>query len=347
LKTKTGERQLLNTLKSTTISRSALETLFECEYKRYFNYEYDKKGIVSTRALFDTDLGIALHDGLYETLLSEGDYSYLDKADLSVEDNTLIHGHLLTFKKDILPLLLDQYDVVSLEQEWSLPIPETDLHLALRMDAIMRHKETGQLEIIDWKSKKALGWIKDAQYKFNLQTALYTWALEEKTGEDTRGITYFIFEKGEVKLDRSKAFEHRIRHSPYCYGWKSQHGAYQSKWSGKGWEKVATWKEMPIEKWTYSIMDEKDRKDTFLVLPNLSIDKSVRKIMIDNAVQKEVLYRKSVAHGSPALLFRNHQACNKFGVEYQCPYFGMCWYNNSPTKEEFTERVDHHGEKED
>lgn len=320
-----------------------MECLAECEYKRYFNYDYDKQGIVSTRALFDTDLGLALHDGLYESLMSEGAYTYLDKAELSKEDNTLIHGHLLTFKKDILPLLLDQYDIVSLEQEWSLQIPNTDLSLALRMDAIMRHKETGQLEIIDWKSKKALGWIKQEQYAFNLQTALYTWALEQKTGEETRGITYFIFEKGEVKLDRSKTFEHRIRNSPYCYGWKSQHGAYQVGYA-KGWTKFATWTEFDIEKWVYNVMDEADRKATFLALPNLTLDKNVRQIMIDNAMQKELEYRKSVYHGSPAMLFRNHQACHKFGTEHRCQYFNLCWHNNAPTKEEFTERIDHHQE---
>lgn len=329
------------------ISRSAIETLFECEYKRYFNYDYDKQGIVSTRSLFDTDLGIALHDALYEVVMSEGEWQYQDRAELSQEDNTLIHGHVLTFKKDILPVLLAEYDVVSLEQEWAIPLGP--YNLAMRMDAILRHKTTGQLEIIDYKTKKALGWIKDSQYKFNLQTALYTWALEEKTQEEIRGITYIIFEKGEVKLDKSKTFEHRIRNSPYCYGYKSPHGAYQSGWA-KGWTKFATWTEFDIEKWTYGVMDAEDRAKTFLFLPQLQLDKNVRKKMIDNAISKEIYYRSIVDNPAPQMdkvLHRNHQACNKFGTEHQCPYFGMCWYDINPTKEEFTERIDHHGEKED
>jgi hypothetical protein len=326
------------------VSRSALETLFECEYKRYFNYDFDKQGIVSTKALFDTDIGIALHDSLYESLLSEGEYQYKDRAELSAEDNALIHGLTLTFQKDILPVFLDQYDVVSLEQEWSVPLPNTDYHLALRMDAILRHKESGQLEIIDYKSKKALGWIKDSQYSFNLQTALYTWALEQHTQEEIRGITYVIFEKGEVKLDKSKSFENRIRHSPYCYGYKSEHGAHQVKWA-KGWQKFRVWEEFSMNKWVYNVMDKEDRSNTFLVLPELKLDHSVRDTMIKNAIAKEQLYRSIVQDPAPRMdkvLYRNHQACNKFGTEHRCPYFNLCWYNGTPTQEDFTERIDHH-----
>jgi len=318
------------------ISRSALETLFECEQKRYFNYDYNTKGIVSSRALFDTDLGIAVHDSLYESFLSEGDYRYTHKAELSQEDNVLVDGLTLTFQRDILPTLLDQYDVVSLEQEWTTPVPNSDMHLALRMDAILRHKATGQLEILDYKTKKALGWIKDSQYKFNLQTALYTWALEQHTQEEIRGITYIIFEKGEVKLDKSKTFEHRIRHSPYCYGYKSEHDAYQVKWS-KGWKKFQTWTEFETDRWVNKIMDEEDRRNTFMVIPELKLDPGVRKLMIDNAIAKELNYQID------GPLSRNHQACNKFGTEHQCPYFSLCWHGTQP-KEEFTERVDHHSD---
>lgn len=321
------------------ISRSALETLFECEQKRYFNYDYQGQGIVSSKALFDTDLGIALHDSLYESFLSEGEYKYQDKAELSKEDNVLISGLTLTYQREILPTLLDQYDVVSLEQEWTVPIPDTDMHLALRMDAILRHKATGQLEIIDYKTKKGLGWVKDSQFKFNLQTALYTWALEQHTQEEIRGITYIVFSKGDVTVDKSKTFDGRIRNSPYCYGFKSEHGAYQVKWA-KGWQKFQTWSQFDSDTWVNKVMDEDDRRSTFLVLPELKLDKSVRDVMIRNAVKYESWYRGQ----QESNLTRNHQACNKYGDDYRCPYFSQCWYNTEPSKEEFTERVDHHGD---
>jgi hypothetical protein len=151
-----------------------------------------------------------------------------------------------------------------------------------------------------------------------------------------------VFEKGEVKLDKSKTFEHRIRHSPYCYGYKSDHGLYQVKWA-KGWKKFPTWSVFEPEKWTAKIMDAEDRQGTYLVLPELRLDTNLRQLMIDTAFKREALYRESVKHGSPAFLFRNHQACNKFGTEHQCPYFNICWHGNTPTQEAFSERIDHHG----
>lgn len=321
------------------INRSALETLFECEHRRYYEYELDGTGVVPVKGMSDTDIGLALHDALHQTLLTEGTYQYRDLPQFGKEDNTLLAGLVLTFKRHIMPVLLEEYEILSMEQEWSVPLGEFDL--SMRMDVIARHKASGQLEIFDWKTKKALGWIRDTSYSFNLQTALYTWAVEQKTEEPCRGMTYVIFEKGDVKFDKSKTFDHKIRQSPYCYGYKSEHGAYQAKWS-KGWQKFPTWTEVEIDTWVHKVMDAADRQATYQILPNLTLDPTVRETMIANALRREEIFKQCTASKSPGLLFRNHQACYKYGEEYACPYIGLCWYNKPTTPEQFTERIPHH-----
>jgi hypothetical protein len=202
--------------------------------------------------------------------------------------------------------------------------------LQLRLDGLLRHKETGQLEILDFKSTKSLGYVQESKYKHTLQTALYTWAVEELYKEPCRGITYVVFEKGVVRHD--KTLDKRIRYSPYLYGFKSQHGAYQASYA-KGWQRFPVWDEFETEHWVLNIMTEEERRKTWMVLPQLNLTEYARSEMIKNALESE----RKFTDGSR---IKNYQSCYKYGDEHVCPYLDLCW-NNGKT-DNFVERVDHH-----
>lgn len=253
---------------------------------------------------------------------------------MGVEENNLIEGLSTTFAKDIYPVLDDTFEVISLEDEWDIELDE--FKLQLRLDGILRDKKTGKLAILDYKTTKALGWVRESKYSFNLQTALYVWALEKKTGEECTGISYVIFEKGSVKQD--KQLNRPIRQSPYLYGFKTEHGSYQASWA-KGWTKFPVYNEFETTKWTLDIMTEAERAKTWMVLPQVKLDSVVQDTMIRNALNKEREFRAKV---QTSTLLKDHQSCMEFGVEHRCPYYNICWYGGKLNPENFIEREDHH-----
>lgn len=258
---------------------------------------------------------------------------YVKRAELGLEENNLVAGFTETFAHDVIPLLKADYEIVTLEEEKEVAIPNTDLVLQLRLDGLLRHKESGQLEIIDFKSTKSLGYVTESKYRFTLQTALYTWAVEELYKEPCRGITYVVFEKGVVRYDKS--LDRKIRYSPYLYGFKSSHGAYQASYA-KGWSRFPVWEEFETANWVLNIMTDEERKKTWMVLPQLTLTPYERNELILHALLKEQEFStKPVDH-----LIKNHQACYQFGDMYACPYMDLCWKQG--TTDNLVAREDHH-----
>lgn len=253
------------------------------------------------------------------------------------ETNYLIGGFVYSFNQLILPSLLEDYDIIATEVEQSVMIPDTNYEYQFRADLIGRHKASGIVEVFDYKTTKSVEWLKASKYGFTLQTALYTWAAEQLYGA-CRGMTYIVFAKGVQRYD--KTLDATIRVSPYCYGYASPHGAVQTKWA-KGFSRVPAWDHFSLDKWNTTVVSLEDRESTVRVLPQLSLDAHTRDQMIRSALRAEDRFRVHLQQGHP--LVKNCNSCYKYGEDYRCAYYKLCYTNDGP-EDDYVPRVDHHAQ---
>src|SRR5258708_9057575 len=123
--------------------RSRVTTDWQCPRKRFWQYEYAGKGIVSGNTNLELWLGITVHDGLaaiatqylagtvdidaiaiagrkqmYDSLMGTGEAFLQDEYNFACEQGALVEGLLRGFYRAVWPRLLGQYPIVRMiEQE--------------------------------------------------------------------------------------------------------------------------------------------------------------------------------------------------------------------------------------
>lgn len=242
-------------------------------------------------------------------------------------------------------LLLTEYAVQSTEAEWAWSLdPYITQHL--RLDVILRHRETGELLILDYKTlaRPDSNWID--RLRHSDQTHLYLQALTERTEEPVamqyEGILIGSYEDG-------------VQKSPFVLAYE-KHGHLSPRWSA-GSTKVSllSWTD---DQWLAWALEHQ-------LLPTLycttgPLAPPVAQLLATKAatIQAELLWADTIAQLDAApeeetrrarrerLIERYPDSCLKFGKGYACPYGTLCWGGAQPDAETFTPRIDHHQPKE-
>lgn len=187
-------------------SRSAIECYQRCPRKRYWNYLYDGTGIVPARKKIALTTGSAVHKGV-EILLTGGDVetavieakktiledSKVYKASLGrdlIEDEryeyreqmALAEGLVRVFARNVLHVLLNQYEIVAVEEEEIARLPVGgEVYLQGKVDAILRDKEDEEIYCLSLKTTKTVDdKRREDQARIDLQGLTEIWLTNQR-----------------------------------------------------------------------------------------------------------------------------------------------------------------------
>ncbi len=213
------------------VDRSRSTTDWECERRRYLNYELDGKGIVSEYEPIELFIGIVLHDSLADIARSHPDVDidliardaaqkmadFLMKLDssekgayLALEQASLVEGIIRGFHRYQWPLLTKQYPkILAIEQEMSY---EYGRLLWMAKPDLVAVDVNGEVVYLEYKSTgtKKEEWI--ASWDTAIQLHSTTRAIEAALHEKISHIVVIGLFKGYHSYGK--------QNSPFCYAYK-------------------------------------------------------------------------------------------------------------------------------
>jgi hypothetical protein len=384
-------------------SRSAIEAREECPAKRFLGYDYPIDGVptglqteeaslplidgtwghvATARALMGEPIDNIMPDiiaGYRAEVLERGVRGELDLDHLIAEQAAMLEGALRGWVKTRLPVLLEEYEFISTEQEWRYMMAP-GLAQQLRMDGIARRHADGLLHILDFKFLKYADEIFTLKQEHSLQTSLYVKALTEKTGEYVAGIMYEGIIKGSWRKDTAQSspwFGQKVQATPFNYAYQlSVDGmdvtqtAYTNR---KGYRKIRTYDQMTMRAWVDWL--EANEPDTlakqFMFVPPISptpgeMERTIARVALEeqeylrklgkylqlNADAEkygsDVLRAQAETYRELHVAPKREGACFKYGSDFVCPFHrDVCFNENANPLEEggFVARVNHHEEE--
>lgn len=156
---------------------------------------------------------------------SEEDVRQREILHTIAEQSALIEGLAWVFVLYVLPQIVEEYEIVSVEQEEGFVLPETcscgltdaivsweahqarDCHgvyVMTRPDLLLRRRSTGQLEYHEFKTAAQVTKDSKEQWEHRPQFLLGCRAIEKRLGEPVVGAAVHHFIKGSRKADYSQ-----------------------------------------------------------------------------------------------------------------------------------------------
>lgn len=336
------------------ISRSSHETSSRCKRKGYYNYLYRGKGLQEASTPIPLAIGLATHKGV-ETLLGPEPDLAIDAALIELqsaapeldrmdprwfqweEAQALVEGMLRAWNRVRLPALLEEYEVITLEQETPMLLAPF-LTLQARADAVVRSRDDGRVYVFNWKTTNAkANW--QQKWEKDIQAITEALATEQAIGEPVAGV---IFE-GLYKTDTRNG----ITPSPLIYGYKK--GELWNAGYKAGWERQPIWKlhEGALQ-WWINWMSEETLAEQFVRTTPILQNRAVVEDWLEQVVQAETANEHVLTTGTERdkeLHFQ--QEFSSWNCNF-CPFYRACW--KQMTIEDMLEqgmlreRIDHHNE---
>jgi hypothetical protein len=378
------------------LDRSRVVARQTCAKRRYLEYDYKGTGVSPLQTGDALSFGIALHNIMQRVLTYAKDGTPIDwdainaevtvpyaqqvlvkcNADANYKGDPMHkaneQGYLLEmlaygWAQQRLPKLMEEYDIVSIEQEFEVGLV-ADVKLMLRIDAVLRHKATGLLYILDFKSLSNLtdDWM--VKQEHSAQSSLYIFALEQASGEYVAGIMYEGLAKGISRTEKSEFSPWqgmKLQVTPLCYVYTDGTNVKHEYTKAKGWKKVQAW-HMHSVKEHYEVLRALYEGDLpqFCVVPPVrpaqhALDRTVKQTIVAEReyYAKVTQVNAAFAQGQDiraqeledALFELSYGSCYKYGASHACPFTGVCHGGASPDDETlFVPRTPHHdGEFED
>lgn len=260
------------------VDRSRIQAYLECKRFRFLRYHYPDPETGQGRGIVPTTKAKALVSGSFihkviELHLTGTDLdeaiAYAKGAFLvevgkeegeCAEQLCLLEGLVRAWVKWRLPRILEEYEVVSVEEEleWELDCQIVDM---VKCDVLLRRKSDGLLFILEFKTaKQASGWWRQ-QWAHNTQVLANTLAIQEVKGEPVGGLLIEGLVKGRWEKDTARSspwFGKEIQHSLLCYIYKEEvdgEWVYSTTYHAKKL-KVAVWEEMTPKAWVELLTPE-------------------------------------------------------------------------------------------
>jgi hypothetical protein len=247
-------------------SRTAVTTDWKCPRQRFWNYQYQGRGLSSTDTALELFLGIHLHDGLaalasgtltldqicknaYDDILNglrpdptSASSEDPQREEFANEQATLITGLLYGFGLHVWPRLQAEYPtIVAIEKEFLLrhDAPGGPIGFMAKPDLLLRNKD-GALVYFEYKSTSS----NKEQWALSWNTAIQLHSaakvVSENLGEPVDHVVVQGLYKGYV--DR-----YGRQSSPICYAYYRQgvppfsKDSWTYEWT-RGYERYPTWR---------------------------------------------------------------------------------------------------------
>lgn len=352
--------------------RSRVTTDWNCPRKRYFQYEYDNRGIVTGNTFLELFIGNTLHEGLSaiatmhlagavdidliaatarETLiesLMKGGAGVQEEFDFANEQAALVEGLLRGFNKHVWPRLIAQYPVIKLVEQEML-FKHDGLGFMSKPDLVVADTE-GNNWYVEYKStsSKKEGWVNSWNTAVQLHSTIK--AIEATLEEKVTGVIVQGLYKGFESYGKQS--------SPFCYAYRRNGNppfsqtetlyAYKA-----GFKRYPTW-ELPggVKQWVDD-MPEDVLGDQFPVAPPIFVkddliqsffsQRNWREHEIQLAMEMLPTMDDESKQGILDVTFpqRFDQCYPYFGKP--CQYLKLCHGRvGNPLKEGFVYRESHH-----
>lgn len=213
----------------------------ECQTKRYWQYHYDKLGLVPLGTAIELWTGLLVHAALANLLVCCKGSSQPTQAQqrqawklaatealaeppacsefTKKEQLWLAESLYWGFVRTQLPYLLEHYEVVAVEQEIELEL-EPDMLLMTRPDLVVRRRSDGRLVLVDFKTTKSVTDAFIKEFSTSPQMAGYTLAAEKFFGEPIEEyMIWALIKGGRDKFSKKGGLEtaESRQYSPLCY----------------------------------------------------------------------------------------------------------------------------------
>lgn len=249
-------------MSETLTDRSRQIDYQECPRRRYLGYHYPTEvgriGVRRVAMVIPLATGIYTHLGLRDLLSGSGIESAVehavseyweeierrgliispgeDSAYAADEQCAWVEGTLRAYEKVQLPDLLQEYDIVDVEKEIDIGLEE-DLVMMTRRDALLRHRESGDLIIQSYKTAAQFDGRTQAQGEHDVQGLSEAYAHEVTQKTKVAGIRMEYLLKG-VRREYPKDSGRYVQYSPLTRGY-IKHGVTSSE-DEFGWKREWT-----------------------------------------------------------------------------------------------------------
>lgn len=137
----------------TQTDRSRYLELNRCSRARWFGYEIYGQGIDTRQEAPALRVGRAVHEGL-ASLLEHRDIQQALAYPVRLDSNAerrLVEGLLRGWAMTRMDDFLRTYEIIAIETEINVPLAQ-DLMFMSRPDGVLRHKETGDIHVLSFKT---------------------------------------------------------------------------------------------------------------------------------------------------------------------------------------------------
>lgn len=224
------------TFKLHLCDRSRITKDWKCPRARYFNYEYQGRGLVKGTSSLPLFLGTSVHDGLavIAKLYQQGEPVDIDviadtvaiqvrqqllddtegevgATDFAYEQGALTEGLVRGYYAHIWPKLIAQYPkVIAVEEEMKFTL-DSDIEFMSKPDLILEDPE-GEWHYIEYKttSSKKDDWIRSWDTAVQLHSTIKS--VEQTLGRAPVDVTIIGLYKGYASYGK--------QNSPMCYAYK-------------------------------------------------------------------------------------------------------------------------------
>lgn len=352
--------------------RSRVTTDWTCPRKRWWQYEFDGKGIVPNTTSLPLFMGTTLHDGLAVIATMQRDSGIVDidliantareqmlksllagahdqdDINFAHEQAALVEGLLRGFYRHAWPRLMAEYPII-LHIEREMTFNHDGLTFMAKPDLVVSDAE-GNIWYIEYKStsSKKEGWVNSWATAVQLHSTCS--AIEQTSGEAPLGVVVQGLYKGYESYGR--------QNSPMCYAFQRlgspPFSQNEIRYDYKpGFKRAPVW-EMPggVAGWVKAMPDD-ILGDQFPQTPPIFINDTLVKAFFQQRAGREqeiVMANQMIAAADPEAqaFLLNAAYQQKFD---QChPYFGSpCSYlklchgsGADPISQGFIYRTPHH-----
>jgi hypothetical protein len=324
------------------VSKSRVETSWECRRKEYWRYLYQGTGLQRPGRSFHTEFGNALHSALAAiasggTILYPGLRETIEELCLATDHTPeaakqwamIGEGLIRGYQRTIWPTLQEQYKVVHIELPCAYNLGD-DVYFIAKPDLILEDRETGELWYVEYKttgSKLDDRWLN--QWNFAVQVHSGIKAAEQTLGRELAGCRVIGLSKGyKNTYDGSQM-------SPFAWGWVKEGapGVVEDQYSytsirTKGWQKFATSVLPNYAEWVDNMPDDVLNSQFALTPPIVGRDDLVEKFFeqVKGYAQQQVLSQQEPEIGNHFLYPQTFSACNPpYFSGQKCEFHDICW----------------------
>lgn len=323
------------------VDSTRYKTTFYCPAERFWHSEFMGRGIVPTGMSEDLMYGLALHRGCeliasgkslgeayaegrkelvgLSTALTPDGLAQLDEL------SSLLYGHLRVYFEYIYQMILDQFEIIAVEQEFLIPLAP-DLIWMTRLDKVLRRLSDDAFFNMNYKTSAYLNDLY-SNVEHDIQLIMEAVAVGMFAKTDMAGSLVLGFDKGRKQAvsdaEKKLGLAGKRLLSPFTYGYRKE-GNYSCAYK-RGWDRFPVWTEMPREAWYEQNVPEDTRTGSYsLLTPIFHAPDVIERI------KKQIVTTETWIDSLGESFYSYPQAtknCNQHAgfIHMTCPYKGLCW----------------------